>query len=336
LSGKPLSARIGFAAQLLAYRATGRFPRGGSEISAEAATYIAAQSGAKVADLADYDWTGRSGRRHRAEILKHLGFRRAAKQDMAEASAWIGSELCSLGLPVCEMMERLLAWFAVRRVASPEDGVLASFITAARRAFEDRLFSTIAVALSEEQRRQLDASLADDDEITGFSGIKAGPGQPDLDNILLMARRLGFVKSLTLPVPAMPDPGDPFGVTPWKGPRLCPYHGPERSGSYPECGFLGDECERVVERQDGAEWPGRPPGVTTPPQHFNAVTGRKRLEASDRCARASGHERVSAPDPTRVHAAARPRVGRNALDHRIARSHRILPCCHLFGAPTAE
>jgi len=74
LSGKPLSARIGFAAQLLAYRATGRFPRGGSEISVEAATYIAAQSGAKVADLADYDWTGRSGRRHRAEILKHLGF----------------------------------------------------------------------------------------------------------------------------------------------------------------------------------------------------------------------------------------------------------------------
>ena len=210
LSGKPLSARIGFAAQLLVYRATGRFPRGESEIAVEAATYIAAQSGTKVADLADYDWTGCSGRRHRAEILKHLGFRRAARQDMATASAWIGSELCPLGLPTGEMMERLLAWFAVRRVASPEDGVLASFIAAARRAFEDRLFSTIAVALSEEQRRQLDASLTDDDDMTGFSGIKADPGQPDLDNILLMARRLGFVKSLALPVSAMPDPGDPF------------------------------------------------------------------------------------------------------------------------------
>lgn len=210
LSGKPLSARIGFAAQLLVYRSTGRFPRGGSEISADAAAYIAAQSGAQVSDLADYDWADRSGRRHRAEILKHLGFRRAGRQDMAQASAWIGSDLCPLGLPVGEMMERVLAWFAVRRVASPGTGALTSLIAAARREFEDRLFSTISGRLSEQQRCQLDASLVDDDEVTGFSGIKADPGNPDLDNILLLANRLGFVKSLALPVSAMPDPGDPF------------------------------------------------------------------------------------------------------------------------------
>jgi TnpA family transposase len=210
LSGKPLSARIGFAAQLLVYRSTGRFPRGASEISADAAAYIAVQSGTQVSDLADYDWTDRSGRRHRAEILKHLGFRRAGRQDMAQAFAWIGSDLCPLGLPVGEMMERLLAWFAVRRVASPETGALTSLIAAARRAFEDRFFSTIAGRLSEQQRCQLDASLADDDEVTGFSGIKADPGNPDLDNILLLANRLGFVKSLALPVSAMPDPGDQF------------------------------------------------------------------------------------------------------------------------------
>lgn len=210
LSGKPLSARIGFAAQLLVYRSTGRFPRGGSEISADAAAYIAAQSGTQVSDLADYDWADRSGRRHRAEILKHLGFRRAGRQDMVQASAWIGSDLCPLGLPVGEMMERLLAWFAVRRVASPGTGALTSLIAAARRAFEDQLFSTIAGRLSEQQRCQLDASLADDDKVTGFSGIKDDPGNPDLDNILLLANRLGFVKSLALPVSAMPDPGDPF------------------------------------------------------------------------------------------------------------------------------
>ena len=210
LSGKLPSARIGSAAQLLVYRSTGRFPRGANEISADAAAYIAAQSGAQVSDLADYDWADRSGRRRRAEILKHLGFRRAGRQDMAQASAWIGSDLCPLGLPVGEMMERLLAWFAVRRVASPGTGALTSLIAAARRAFEDRLFSTISGRLSEQQRCQLDASLADDDEVTGFSGIKADPGNPDLDNILLLANRLGFVKSLALPVSAMPDPGDPF------------------------------------------------------------------------------------------------------------------------------
>jgi len=51
----------------------GRFARAASEFADAAITYLAEQVGAAVADLADYDWIGRSGRRHRAEILAHLG-----------------------------------------------------------------------------------------------------------------------------------------------------------------------------------------------------------------------------------------------------------------------
>src|SRR3546814_1191390 len=56
-------------------------------------TYLAEQIGASPADLEGYDWLGRSGRRHRAEILDHLGFRRARRQDMQAAAAWTGLEL---------------------------------------------------------------------------------------------------------------------------------------------------------------------------------------------------------------------------------------------------
>lgn len=119
LNAKPVGTRLGFAAQLTIYRTAGRFARAASEFADAAITYLAKQVGAAVADLADYDWLGRSGRRHRAEILAHLGFRRARQQDMRDAAAWTGSELCPLGLPASEMMERLLGWSSSTRSLLP-------------------------------------------------------------------------------------------------------------------------------------------------------------------------------------------------------------------------
>src|SRR3546814_8945777 len=75
------------------YRTTGRFGRGAGEFPDTVVTYLAEQIGASPAELEGYDWLGRSGRRHRAEILDHLGFRRARRQDMQAAAAWTGLEL---------------------------------------------------------------------------------------------------------------------------------------------------------------------------------------------------------------------------------------------------
>lgn len=209
LETKPLSARLGFAAQLLIYRATGHFARGTREIPDTVVAYLADQTGVRVPDLADYDWVNRSGRRHR-EIFGYLGIRRASRQDLHEASSWLGIELCPLGLSAADMTERLLAWFAERRVAAPEQDALASMVGSARRTFEDKVLAAIASALSAEHRRQLDASLDDDDSVTGFAGLKADSGQPNLDNIMLAAQRLAFVKQLALPTAALPDLGDPI------------------------------------------------------------------------------------------------------------------------------
>jgi len=199
LNAKPVTTRLGFAAQLMMYRTSGRFARAASEFPDAAITYLAEQIGAVAEDLADYDWLGRSGRRHRAEILAHLGFRRARQQDMRDAAAWTGFELCPLGLSVPEMTERLLGWFVDRQIAGPDEESLASLIVTARRTFEDKVLETIAAFLSSEHRRRLDASLADEDGAASFSGFKADPGQPNLDNILIAAKRLVFLKQLELP-----------------------------------------------------------------------------------------------------------------------------------------
>ncbi len=184
LNAKPVGTRLGLAAQLLMYRMTGRFGRAASEFPDAAVVYLAEQIGAAAADLAAYDWLGRSGRRHRAEILAHLGFRRARQKDMRDAAAWTGSELCPLGLPASEMIT-------------------------ARRTFEEKVLEAIASSLSPEHRRELDAALADEDSATSFSDLKADPGQPNLDNILIAARRLAFVKHLALSGAACPDLSGP-------------------------------------------------------------------------------------------------------------------------------
>jgi TnpA family transposase len=209
LAAKRVSVRLGLAIQLMMYRRTGRFALHAEALSAEAISYLAEQTGTKPSDLADYDWLGRSGRRHRAEILDHLGLRRAARQDLRDASAWARAELCPLGLSIGDMEERLLVWFVGRQVVAPAEETLASLIATARRTFEDDLLGAIAASLSLEHRRQLDAALADDGGVTSFSGLKADPGQPNLDNVLLIARRLSFVKELALPTSATPDGGDP-------------------------------------------------------------------------------------------------------------------------------
>jgi TnpA family transposase len=209
LKAKPAGTRLGFAAQLMMYRTTGRFGRVASEFPDAAIAYLAEQIGVPVGDFGTYDWLGRSGRRHRAEILAHLGFRRTRRQDLRDAAAWAGSDLCTLALPASEMMERLLRWFVERRIAAPADEVLNALIVTARRTFEDKVLDTITSSLSPEHRRGLDASLADEDSATSFSGLKADPGQPNLENILSAAKRLAFVKGLALPIAACPDLSGP-------------------------------------------------------------------------------------------------------------------------------
>ncbi|WP_392714210.1 hypothetical protein [Rhizobium ruizarguesonis] len=45
----------------------------------------------------EYDFAGRTARRHCAEILQHLGFRRLNRVDREEVTSWIAGELCPTG-----------------------------------------------------------------------------------------------------------------------------------------------------------------------------------------------------------------------------------------------
>src|SRR3546814_12407537 len=55
LNAKPAATRLGFAAQLLLYRTTGRFGRGAGAFPDTVVTYLAEQIGASPAELEGYD-----------------------------------------------------------------------------------------------------------------------------------------------------------------------------------------------------------------------------------------------------------------------------------------
>jgi hypothetical protein len=89
--------RLGFAVLLLFYRAYGRFPEKPTEIDADALARVARQLGVESNHHGEYDTTGRTWKRHRAEIRALLGFREATVADAALLEAWLRDQVPSVG-----------------------------------------------------------------------------------------------------------------------------------------------------------------------------------------------------------------------------------------------
>ncbi|BCG97182.1 MULTISPECIES: DUF4158 domain-containing protein [unclassified Mesorhizobium] len=68
LKVKAAGSRLGLAVQLKFFAANGYFTTAAAEAPDDAVSYLAEQLGVSKADLCRYDFSGRSGRRHCAEI----------------------------------------------------------------------------------------------------------------------------------------------------------------------------------------------------------------------------------------------------------------------------
>ena len=56
--------------------------------------YVARQVGVAAADLAFYEWNGRTVEYHRAQIRKFCGFRECTVADAEKLGAWLAEDLC--------------------------------------------------------------------------------------------------------------------------------------------------------------------------------------------------------------------------------------------------
>ncbi len=72
VAGLPDAGKLGLVAQLAHWRAHGRFPEDEADLPPATVGHLAAQLGVGAGALKGYDWSGRTGRRHRRLILDHL------------------------------------------------------------------------------------------------------------------------------------------------------------------------------------------------------------------------------------------------------------------------
>lgn len=196
---KPLVARVGVAVQLKFFTAQGFFADTADNVPDDAVGYVVEQLGVGGADLSGYDFAGRSGRRHRTEILRYLGFRRMKPADREALAAWISTELCPFGMTVGAMMDRVFLRCRDNKILALSRMKLERLVRSERQRFLDAYLGRIAERLHPEAQALMEASLADPDSKTGFHSIKSDAGQASLDNIIAVTDRLAFIRRLDLP-----------------------------------------------------------------------------------------------------------------------------------------
>jgi hypothetical protein len=84
--------QLGFALLLKFYGRFGRFPRVRAELHQDAVEYVAKQLGVDAGSLGFYEWSGRTIKRHRAEIRQHMGFRECTVADAEKLTDWLARE----------------------------------------------------------------------------------------------------------------------------------------------------------------------------------------------------------------------------------------------------
>jgi Domain of unknown function (DUF4158) len=199
LPGKVDGGKLGFAVQLAFYKRHARFPDDEADVAPAVIAHIAGQIGVAPTMLDGYDWTGRSGRRHRQQILDFLAVTPFDKAAETAFRAWLANEVLPHEPNSVALEEQVSAWFARNRISRPGDYRLDRLLASVRAAHDEQAFRMVAARLDAETRHRLDALLADDGMGATFSRLQSDPGRVGLESLLTEIEKLEMVRALKLP-----------------------------------------------------------------------------------------------------------------------------------------
>lgn len=200
LKTKPARNHLAFVAQLKYYQNTGRFPLATNDIPETALHYLADQLKVVVEQIQEYDWLGRSGTRHRREILEFLGIRRVSAADKTAFSDWLIDSQYPYGADIEDATESAFEWFQKHQVECPAGKELERQVRSTYQQFELNLYEHFASCLSPASKVLMDQSLDGVEGVVSFGDIKADPGRVGLDSVLKEVEKLSFIRSLHLPI----------------------------------------------------------------------------------------------------------------------------------------
>jgi hypothetical protein len=147
LKTKPARNHLPFAVQLKFYQNTGRFPSAINEIPETPLHYLAEQLEVDVFGVQEYEWSGRTGARHRKEILSFLGIRRVSATDKHAFSDWLIATLYPHGSDPADATEAAFGWFQQRQVECPADKELERLVRSSFQQFELHLKPALFAAV---------------------------------------------------------------------------------------------------------------------------------------------------------------------------------------------
>jgi hypothetical protein len=194
-------------------------PKGRHELPDQAVGYLARLVKVSEADLALYEWDGRTSKEHRSEIRRYFGFRECGLADSDKAALWLAANVCDKERQADRVREALLAHLWEEKLEQPAPDrirrIIGSAISQAEKAqtaliscrvpqeAAARMLALIAQSAdpgAEEDRDE--AALFDAAQVTGvdlFATIREEPGDVSVKTIEREVFKLRAIKAVGLP-----------------------------------------------------------------------------------------------------------------------------------------
>ena len=200
--------RFGLAVLLKFFQKEGRFPSSMRSIPTDILIFVADQVGVNYREMASYDWSGRTAKRQRTEVLAFLGVQRFQTQHRNTLKPWLRADVLPLSLSLAQMKELTGEWFHERRLEPLSEASLERLLRSEARQFESALVERIASSLPENTKAALESLLQinpdepsseEGPETLSFSTLKADPGRTSLKSVLEELAKLHRIRGMELP-----------------------------------------------------------------------------------------------------------------------------------------
>lgn len=203
VSAKPKRARLEFAVLLLFFRAHGRFPRAGADVTPAIVARIARQLGLLSPMAMRRPVPLRTLKRYRAEIRALFGTRQATVRDADELLGWLRDHVAATTRDIDDLADRLEAQCRTLGLEPPSENRARRIARAAVHAYDDQFYTRIHSHLPVVARERLDALLqapAVAPAVAPIVWLRNDPGRPSLNSLREEMAKLDLLRSLELPV----------------------------------------------------------------------------------------------------------------------------------------
>lgn len=212
--GKKFETRLAFAVLFKYFQHEARFPDCADDVPLPVIEFLAKHLRVSTDRFDQYDWTGRTIKRHRAEIRKFFGFREHTADDLQAISHWLTDKVLSCNHDIAVLKERVYAELRQRKIEPPVDNTVETLIRSALHNHEQRFFAQTLQSLSSTSISRMDAMIDDwadaEDEVTEEQGseepermtfpkINMGPGRANRKNLEDEIKKLKELRMLELP-----------------------------------------------------------------------------------------------------------------------------------------